>query len=143
MIKAAFSKLRRISTKLGVSLSRCNLEVQLPDPRGHPAKLAVAGEEPTTEAEAAKRGVEVPEGLLREAVHGVTVKRQKGERRNTGESIFRECAEQVEPKIEYLKLWRKLLKIAPLKLISGANNGVSKGVLFVAKVQTWKIADYV
>ena len=85
----------------------------------------------------------MPEGLLREAVHGVTVKRQKGERRNTGESICRECAEQVEPKIKYLKLWRKLLKIAPLKLISGANNGVSKDVLFVAKVQTWKIADYV
>ena len=80
------------------------MQIILSDPCRNPFNFAVAGEEPTAEAEAAQRGVEVPEGLLREAVHGVTVKSQKGERRNTGESICRECAEQVEPKIKYLKL---------------------------------------
>ena len=84
-----------------VSLKLC-LEVELPDPGGHPAQLAVAGEEAASEAEAAQRGVEVGEGGLGQRGHGVAVQRQQGEAADPGEGVLGQHAEQVKPEVQHL-----------------------------------------
>ena len=84
-----------------VSLKLC-LEVELPDPGGHPAQLAVAGEEPASEAEAAQRGVEVGEGGLGQRGHGVAVQREQGEAADPGEGVLGQHAEQVKPEVQHL-----------------------------------------
>ena len=78
------------------------LEVELPDPGGHPAQLAVAGEEAASEAEAAQRGVEVGEGGLGQRGHGVAVQREQGEAADPGEGVLGQHTEEVKPEVQHL-----------------------------------------
>lgn len=105
LIEASVSELLGVAAELGVPLSRGDLEVQGPDPGGHPADPAVAGQEAAPETQAAQAGVEVGEGGLGEAGHGVTVQSEQGEASDPGECVLREEAEKIEAKVENLKCW--------------------------------------
>ena len=58
LIKTSLPQRERIATELRIPLARRHLEIILSDPGRHPLDLAVAGQEPTSETEATKRGVE-------------------------------------------------------------------------------------
>lgn len=108
LIEAPVPELLGVAAELWVPLSRGDLEVEAPDPGGHPADPAVAGQEPAPETQAAQAGGQVGEGGLGEAGHGVTVQGQQGQAGDTGERVLGQHAEKVEAEIENLQMLRTL-----------------------------------
>ena len=92
-----------VAAELGVPLPGGDLEVVVADPPGHPAHLAVAGEEAAAEAEAAQGAVEVAEGVLGERGHGVSVEGEEREVRHAVEGRRRQHAQQVETQVKHLQ----------------------------------------
>ena len=102
-----------VAAKLRVPLPGGDLQVVVVDPVGDPLHVAVAGQELSSQAEAAQAPVEVAEGLLGQGGHGVAVEGKQGKVGDAVKGLHGQHLDHVETEVQDLKIKKiksKLLK---------------------------------